>query len=182
MLSQSILSGLEKEFEYIKNDSDLFKTIVNYPFKYRLEVTNLSLGIIVLLLVNKNEERVDRICMTDNDLAQAAKRMSPESFSNIKLPMGDKTNIIVKAIKSKKPISTMNWTYLVTPALPSDIALLNQAAAGIGHSVVFPFTARDGGALMYHFYEDEISQFQFKFMEDYTNKVNTILNVTKNLN
>lgn len=73
---KQILAGAEKEFESCKNDSELFKKIVNYPFTFKLELTNLSLGIIELVLVNKKDNTVNRIAITNNDLTQWAKRIS----------------------------------------------------------------------------------------------------------
>jgi hypothetical protein len=172
---KKILAGAKKEFEYCKNDSELFKKIVNYPFRFKLELTNLSLGIIEIVLVNKKEATADRIVITDNELTEWAKRVSAIHLAKLKIPTDYEDNIIAKSIKSGKPISTTDWQYLLVPALPPTEARFSQTDSGISLSVVFPFSTRNKGALIFHYYQDNIEKNQQVFMESYTNLVNKVL-------
>lgn len=159
------------------NDKELFKAIVNAPFMYKLEVTELSLGIIVLLLVNKQDKTIDRIALSDNELAEGSKQMSAKKFEEIKIPISYHQNIIAKSIKSNKYSSTTDWYFLFTPELSREEARFNQAGGGIGFSAVFPFKARDGGALIfsYYQYQDDMGSAQYDFMKKYTKLAASLL-------
>ena len=152
-------------------DQDLFKLIVNAPLAYKIETTLLSLGIIVLLLVNKKLGTIDRIAISENDLAKRTKRRSVKKFEEIRIPVGHPENIIAQAIATGKPQGTSDWQYLFVPELSAEDARFNQMEGGIGYSAVYPLQgARDGGALIFSYfqYPDKIHDPQEEFMATYS--------------
>jgi hypothetical protein len=177
MPCRSILKSVEKELKSYKDDGELFRKIVNCPLNFKLEVADLSLGIIVLLLVSRDKKTIDRIALSDNELAEGTKKMSAKKFEDIKIPVGFDDNIIAKAISRGKPYSTTDWQYLFIPNLTPQEARFNQAGGSIGFSAVFPFKARQGGALIfsYYQYQENIGAAQYTFMEKYTKLVSDAL-------
>ena len=153
------------------NDRELFDVIVNAPFHNKLHTTNLDLGIVVLLMVNKKGGTIDRIALSDTEPARWAVKMTPVPFHEIKVPAGNKSNLIGKAIKTKQYQKTTDWKFLFTPALTAEAARFNQAGAGIACSYVYPLVgARDGGAMIFSFYQppDNIKKNHRDFMKDYS--------------
>lgn len=177
IFSQPDYRNFAEQFKGAKNNKELYKLIVNTPFVYKLAVTKLSLGIMVLLLVNKKQDTIDRIALSDNELAEATKAISAKPFEDIKIPLDNKENIISRVIKTGKPHSTVDWRFLFIPELTAQEARFNQAAGGIGFSAVFPLKARDGGALIYSYYQyqEDIGKEQYDFMKKYTKVVNSSL-------
>jgi hypothetical protein len=153
-----------------KGDKDLFELIVNAPFAYKVQTTFLFLGITVLLLVNKETGTIDRIALSNTDLAKLTTDVSPVQFNEIKIDINDEENIIAKVIREGKKSDTTDWNLLFTPILKPHEARLNQANAGIAYSAVYPLKARDGGAIIYSYYQyrENIGELQLDFMEKYT--------------
>jgi hypothetical protein len=131
----------------------------------------------VFLLVNKKTGNIDRVALSDTNSAKGAVNISDKPFKEIKIPLDYTKNIIAKAIASTKPQATSDWKYLFTPDLSSSSARFNQAGAGIECSHVYPLTARDGGALIFSFYQpmDQIGTKQHAFMDRYSNLVDSYL-------
>jgi hypothetical protein len=164
---------LEHLLSSMHSDRELFEMIVNGPFHNKLHTTHLDLGIVVLLLVDKEGRTIDRIALSDTEPARWAVKMTPMPFHDIKIPLDDETNILAKAIKTAKPQKTSDWKYLFTPALSPEAARFNQAGAGIACSYAYPLPgARDGGALIFSFYQplDHIQIKHLDFMEKYSEK------------
>lgn len=154
-----------------KNDQQLFEAIVNAPFSDRRRSTLLGLGIVVLLLVNKKTRAIDRVALSDTDLAKGAVRMSVKPFHDIKIPLNYHGNFIAEAIRSERYQQTSDWQYLFSPALAPEEARLNQAGAGIACSYVYPLIdARAGGALIFSYYThlENIAPEHHNFMRRYS--------------
>jgi hypothetical protein len=168
------LQELIIEIEKSKNISKLYENIVNLPFKNKLLSTAHDLGIVVYLQVNKITKTIDRIALSDTDLAKNAVKVSAKKFHDIKIPLAEKNNIICNAIKVKKPKITDDWTCLFNPVLSSEEARLNQTNAGIECSIVYPIKANGGGALIYSFYQPQnlITNEHMDFVERYSSLVN----------
>jgi hypothetical protein len=163
-------SQLKEILESAKGDHDLFETIVNAPFSDRRRAGLLGLGIVVLLLVNKKTRTIDRVALSDTDLAKGAVRMSVKPFHDIKIPLNYKGNFIAEAIRSERYQQTGDWQYLFAPELSAEEARLNQAGAGIACSYVYPLIdARSGGALIFSYYLhlDKIEPEHHDFMRNY---------------
>jgi hypothetical protein len=137
----------------------------------------LFLGIVVLLQVNKKTGEIDRVALSNTELAKNTTDVSYKKFDEIKIPLDDKTNIIATAIQTGEPQETDDWQYLFTPVLTPEQARINQASGGIAYSAVYPLKSRDGGALIFsHFqYSENIGTPQHEFMEKYTALVDEAL-------
>jgi len=171
-------SLLKELLNSANGDRDLFETIVNAPFTDRRRSTLLGLGIVVLLLVNKSTRTIDRVALSDTDLAKGAVRMSVKPFHDIKIPLNYKGNFIAEAIRSERYQQTSDWQYLFAPALSPEEAHLNQAGAGIACSYIYPLIdARSGGALIFSYYLplEKIEPEHHDFMRKYAQLVTRAL-------
>jgi hypothetical protein len=171
-------SLLREILDSAKGDKDLFETIVNAPFSDRRRSALMGLGIVVLLLVNKATRTIDRVALSDTDLAKGAVRMSVKPFHDIKIPINYKGNFIAEAIRSERYQQTSDWQYLFAPELTPEEARLNQAGAGISCSFVYPLIdARAGGAIIYSYYLplDKFNSEHHEFMRSYAKLVSRIL-------
>ena len=162
----------------VKGDEKLFELIVDTPFQFEAEAAFLFLGIDVLLLVNKKTGMIDRVAISNTELATNTNNVSFVPFKDIKIPMAYPDNIISQAIQTGKPQETTDWKQLYAPALTTDQAHINQASSGIAYSAVYPLQARDGGAMIFSFYQysSNIGVPQKNFMKTYTSLVNERLN------
>lgn len=170
-------SNLRELLSYTSNDPSLFEVIVNGPFHNKFHTTHIDLGIVVLLLVNNKKGTIQRIALSDTEPARWAVKMTPVAFKEIIIPVDDKENAVATAIRTQKPQYVTDWDKLFTPALSPEAARFNQAGAGIACSFVYPLTARDGGALIYSFYQppDEIGPKHKDFMLKYAKLANKAL-------
>lgn len=168
---------LRSILELANNLADLKQAIVNAPFQFKMETAFLFLGIIVLLLVDKEEGTINRVALSKTELAENTKNVSVKKFEEIKIPLGHQENIIAKAIETGQPQETTNWKDLFTPALSEEQAKLNQASGGIAFSAVYPLKGfPDGGAMIFSYYQygSEIGQPQKRFMEEYSRIVSDV--------
>ncbi len=168
---------LKEKLASIKNDKQLFKAIVNSPFEGKHNVMPLGLGIVVLLLVNKQEDMLERIALSETEPAKGAVNFSVKPFEEIKIPLNHPENILIKAIQTNKPQKTDDWQYLFTPELTPEEARFNQAGAGIGSSVVYPLNARERGALIFSYYLplSDITARHHRFMKKYAKFISVVL-------
>jgi hypothetical protein len=170
---------LVKALSDAPSDEALFNQIVNAPFDtHKVETTLLFLGIVVLLLVNKKTGQIDRVALSQTEMALRTTEVSAKPFNEIKIEIDEPENIVAAAIRSGEMHDTTDWNFLFKPALTAQEARINQANAGIAYSAVHPFTARDGGALIFSYfqYKDSVGHEQYDFMKAYTELVNNRLN------
>lgn len=175
--------SLEEILVNAKTKKELYKSIVNAPFTDKLLTTQWSLGIVVLLLVNEKTQTIDRIALSNTDLAKGAVQMSSKRFEDIKIPLHHDENIIAQAIDTGKRQETHDWKYLFVPDLTPEQARFNQAGAGIDASVVYPLKGYEpGGALIFSHFNllQKLSGEQREFMKKYTQLVSDILSKHKN--
>lgn len=157
-----------------KSEKDLYEKIVNGAFLDRRMSTLLGLGITVLLLVNKQDRTIDRIALSDTDLAQGTLDVTVKPFRAIKIPLSYKGNFIAEAIRSGRYQQTSDWQYLFAPALKPEEARLNQAGGGIGCSFIYPLVGVPGGGAMifsYFITLDKIEPVHRELMFRYTKLV-----------
>src|SRR3954468_21597518 len=74
----------------------LHSTIVNSPFAFQMQVTMLFLGIIVLLLVDEKNGTINRVALSDTELAKNTTDVSMVPFEEIKIPLNHEENIIAQ--------------------------------------------------------------------------------------
>jgi hypothetical protein len=165
--------GLRSVLQAAREDETLFRAIVDAPFEEAVKAASLFLGIIVLLLVDKKNGTIDRIAISSTEMADRAKQMSMKKFEDIKVPLDYQENAVAKAVATGMPQQTTDWKYLFVPELSEQHARYNQADAGISFSCVHPLAARDGGALIFSFFQpEELIQGDYKtFMEKYSQLV-----------
>jgi hypothetical protein len=172
--------ALEAILKKCTSDQELFSAIVNSPFtRLKIQTAFMFLGIIVLLLVDKANGTINRIALSNTEMANATKEVSVKKFEDIKIPLGHTKNCIARAINTGVPDTTTDWKELFVPALKPAEARLNQANAGIAYSAVYPLEARDGGALIFSYfqYPDQIGPTQADFMGHYSALVDATLKV-----
>jgi len=166
---------LEQLLQGAKDDAELFKLVVNAPFDtYKVETAFLFLGIVVLLLVNIETGNIDRVALSNTELAKNTTDVSYVPFEEIKIPADQTVNIIARAIQTGEMQDTTDWKFLFTPALTPEQARINQASGGIAYSAVYPLKARDGGAMIFSFfqYPEKLGNEQHEFMRNYAKIVN----------
>lgn len=170
--------GLRKTLAAAGDDKELFDAIVNQPFlTHKVQTALLFLGIIVLLQVNKKTGTIDRVALSQTELAKNTTDVSAKRFEDIKIPLDYKGNVIAKAIKTGKPQETTDWQNLFSPELTAEEARMNQASGGISYSAIYPLTARDGGAMIFSYFQylQDIGDPQHVFMQSYSRLVNDSL-------
>ena len=175
------LAELEKMLNDTSNREALYRQVVDAPFTMKVEMALMFLGIVVLLLVDKKSGVINRVALSQTDLAEGTKKMSSIPFEDIKIPVDQPENVIAITIKSGKPHVTTDWKYLFTPALSAEHARLNQAGGGIAYSCVYPLTVNDGGALIFSYFqfEGKFKPEQRQFMRAYTDMVDTRLKMVQ---
>lgn len=148
------------------------QAVVNAPFRCcRPQSALIFLGIIVLLQADRRAGTINRIALSETELAKNTTDVSFVPFEQIKIPIDDPDNIIAKAIRTGKPQDTTDWKFLFTPALTAEQARINQASGGVAYSAVYPL-GKDGGMIFSYFqYPDGIGSAQHDFMERYATLV-----------
>lgn len=152
--------------------------IVNAPFDYKVATTLLFLGIIVLLEVDESGLHINRVALSNTELANNTQEVSAVPFSEIKIPLEDPENIIALAIRTGKAQDTTDWKFLFEPALSPEQARINQASGGIAYSAVHPLPGVSKGAALifsYFQYMHNIGSSQHEFMERYASIVSDAL-------
>lgn len=177
MVGDFYLQRIKNLLGAAKGDQELLEAIVNAPFHDKIRVTDLDLGIIVLLQVNKSSGTIDRVALSNTEQAHGAVKMSEKPFKEIKIPLGYEGNLIAKAISSGEMQCVTDWQYLFVPALSPRAARFNQAGAGIEFSCVYPLKSRGGGALIFSFYQvgTSIKNRHYTFAAKYTKLVDKFL-------
>jgi hypothetical protein len=157
---------------------ELYQLIVNSPFDYRVASAHLFLGIVVLLFANRETGNIDRIALSETELAKNTTDVSYVPFNQIKIPLDHPENIIAQAIKTGKHQDTTDWKFLFEPALTAEQARINQASGGIAYSAVYPLLGVKGGGAMifsYFQYVNNIGPAQHEFMQQYSGLVSSVL-------
>ncbi|HSE60836.1 MAG TPA: hypothetical protein VLA88_00920 [Candidatus Saccharimonadales bacterium] len=165
---------LEDRLAHCHTKSELVRTIVDAPFAYPIEAAQLYLGIMVLLLVDKKTGLIDRVALSNTELAKGTTDISVKKFEDIKIPVDHPENVIAQAIRTGDPKGTADWQYLFTPVLSAEEARFNQAAGAIAFSAVYPLVGVvEGGALIFSYYQypENIGHDQRKFMAAYSRVV-----------
>lgn len=180
MVGNTFLKRLSDILSAADNDAQLFELIVNAPFHDMIKATELDLGIVVFLQVNKQTRTIDRVALSNTEAATGAVRMSEKPFHEIKIPLGHPKNAIARAVATGAPQFVSDWKYLFIPAMDARAARFNQAGAGIEFSTVFPLKARGGGALIFSYFQvsHNIRHEHHEFMQTYAALVDKALSRT----
>lgn len=149
----------------------LTRAFVNAPFTYKRQMVLLGIGIIVLLISNRQDKFIHRVAISETELAEGTLKISYKQFREIKIPSVNEKNIIAQAIRTGEPRMTDDWQYLFTPALSPEQSRLNQAGGGIACSYVYPLIfGEDSGAMIFSYYKEplQIGKTERDFMEAYS--------------
>jgi len=160
------------------NGDDPYQTLVDAPFHDKLYSVQLDLGIIALAVVNSQRKFINRVALSDTQLAKDGDEASSKPFHEITIPYGHKTNIVAKAIRTDSTLETLDWKDLFVPALSESDSRFNQAASGIGGSIVAPFkTKHTTGALIFDFFQplENLNEQHHAFVEEYTNIAKSVM-------
>ncbi len=163
--------SVAEAFAKAKDTKRLYQKIVDLPYDDKKRVTMLSMGHVILVLLNRKNGTLDRIALSNTESAKGAVYYSVMPFKAIRVPVTNKENYIGIAIRTKSVMATSDWYYTFTPILTAEQARLNQAGGGIGCSIVYPLIGvGDGAALVYSFYEPlgRIGEAQYGFMDRYS--------------
>ena len=151
---------LEKIILEVLDFKDVVIKIVNGLLE-ELGYLDLGYRIIVLTLVDKERNVLKRIALSQTSEAEQALRASAIPFHEIDIPLSSADNLLIQCINEKRPLSTHDWKNLFVPVLTSDQARVNQQAAGIKASMVYPVIVRNEviGVVIFSLnkYEHEVS-------------------------
>jgi hypothetical protein len=178
VVGESYILELKRILEAAKSETQLYESIVNAPFYNKRVTTMMGLGFLSFVLINRTTKTIDRIAISKTDLAQGALDITVKPFRDLKVPIGYKGNAVAEAIRSGRYQQTNDWDYLLKPSLKPEEARLNQAAAGIASSFVYPLTgAKNPGAIIFQYFItlDKIESVHREFMFRYTKLVSQAL-------
>lgn len=175
--SAEYLSSLQNILRSAKSDKQIFQAVVDAPFINKRIATIFGLGFITFLLNNKETGFIERVKKTENELGKLGSEISVKPFKSIKVPINYRGNIIAEAVRSGRYQQTSDWAYILAPDLSPVESRLNQANSGISCSFVYPFDARGGGALIFHYFitVDKITSEHRNFMHRYAKLVGQAL-------
>lgn len=159
-------------------EDQLYQAIADAPFKDKFQSVQLDLGIVALLIVDNSTKLINRIAMSNTELAQGADAVSAKPFHEMSIPLDHKGNLIAKAVRTNKVQQTLDWKDLFAPVLQASDARFNQAAGGIGSSIIAPFdVSAMHGAIVFDFYQpiENIGDAHYSFIERYMNIVTKFL-------
>lgn len=151
--------------------TDLYETIVNEPFKSKLQTTQLGLGIIVLLIRNEADGTLDRVALSKTERAESVREISVTRFEDIRIPLDAEQNVLIQAMERNDFKIVSDWKYLFVPVLTAQEARLNQAGAAIDCSVVYPLSGYPkGGAMIFSYFEplSKLTNNHHRFMRAYS--------------
>jgi len=105
----------------------------------------LQLGyrILVLTLIDPQRQTLKRIALSETDEAKKALQASPIPFEQIEIPLSATDNLLIQALREKRPYVTHYWPDIFRPVLTDEAALGNQNAAGIRTSLLYPLLVKD---------------------------------------
>lgn len=169
---------IEKLLNSARTKKALIKSIVDLPFMDKYAATCIDLGTVVLLVKNDASDTIDRIAISDTESALQAQIVSKVPFKEIKIPAGHPQNIISQALITNEPQATSDWSVMFTPVLSASEANINQRAAGIDCSYVYPFFYATGsGALIFSYYQpiSHTPRDRKRFMSHYAALVSKVM-------
>jgi|GEM_PF-771672 len=182
LLNEDYFKSLSDRLKDANDEKSLKSAVVNAPFQSPATSVAIGLGIVVLLVESPDKKTLNRVALSNTEQAHGATKTSVKRFSDIKIPMKDENNILVKALHTGDWQQTSDWTDLFTPALTSEEAKFNQAGAGIGCSIVYPISTKAGkGALIFSYFihPSEITKRHHTFMKKYSRMVTKSLGGTE---
>lgn len=109
------------------------------------ELGYLELGyeIVVLCLVDKRSNTLNRVSISKTTKAKEALYKSPIPFKEIKIPLTYNDNKLIKAYSLGKKYIVYKWDEILSPAFSASEALQIQDTLGIKASLVYPVISQN---------------------------------------
>ncbi len=130
---------LEKVILDTLDFKDLVQKIVDSMLT-ELGYLNLGYKIIVLALINKEKNLLERISISQTDEARRALSVMSVPFHDVKIPLNASNNFCIQAVNTNSPQTTHQWIDLLTPMYTQEEAKYIQELAGIKTSLIYPVT------------------------------------------
>jgi len=171
------LSGLWRIDRVILDTLDfkeLTKEVVNVVLK-ELDYLKLGYQIIVLTLLNKKKKTVERVSISKTKAAATALEETPIPFKEIVIPLKEKENLLVKAVKNKKIYFTHDLSDVLYPEANRRVWRKIQKACNIKTSMIYPIVVRGKsiGAMIFSLSKgaNKISKYEKEILAGFTNAV-----------
>lgn len=161
----------------VARPEELLTKLVDAPFSLKVAMAWLFLGFICVYIVEGDSVQLKAATGSEYyKLAVEHYKFQPQEY---RLDLDkDSSNTIVKAILSGKPETTADWVTVSRLGVEPEVVRLNQANSGIAYTVIYPFSGKVSGALMYNFYQypASLGKAQWAFMKRYTALASSLLN------
>ncbi|PIS09006.1 hypothetical protein COT75_04055 [Candidatus Beckwithbacteria bacterium CG10_big_fil_rev_8_21_14_0_10_34_10] len=156
------------------NFKELTHEVVN-TILTELDYLKLGYQIIVLTLVNKKKDIVERISISKTKSAATALRETPIPFKKIEIPLSANNNLLVRAVRSKKIYFTHDLSDVLYPQANREIWRQIQKACEIKTSMIYPIIAKGEalGAMIFSLSKgaDEVGKYEKEILAGFTNAV-----------
>ena len=131
------LSRLERVILETLDFEKVVQNVVDSIFQ-ELGYLDLEYNIAVLALVDEEKKVLKRISISQTKQAELGVKGLPISFHSLDIPLTEKENFSIKAIKSKKIYITHDWADILRPVVDKEEARKLQESVGIRTSMIFP--------------------------------------------
>lgn len=171
------ITSLWKISKVILNTLDFNHVVQNVVDSLLFELNYLERGyrIIVLTLIDEQRGILKRISLSQTEEAKKAQQASAVPFHQIEIPLTAADNLLIKVINERKVSVTNYWPDIFKPVLTPEQAKINQAAAGVKTSMIYPVITRDRavGALIFSLVKDvkDVSEEEQDLLAGFTDLV-----------
>lgn len=97
----------------------------------------------VLSLVDESTQSLKRVAVSQTEAGKIGIKMLPVPYKSIGTPLNYDGNLLIKALREKKPQMTTNMYDLFIPNLSPELAARLQSVMGITTSMVYPVFSKD---------------------------------------
>lgn len=136
--------------------------------------------VVVLTLIDRTNDTLKRITISDTREAKLAMSSTPVPFHKIAVPLNSVDNILSTAVRDRKPYGTSYWPNLFAPVLTNDQSIFCQKTAGIKSSLAFPLIVEDKsiGGLIFSLIKnlDEVTSIERQYLSNFCDVVAIALN------
>ncbi len=123
------------------------------------ELGYLDLGyeIVVLCLVNRDQQTLERISISQTKRAKEALEKTSVPFHKIIIPLSEKDNLLIHAINTNETQVCVSWYDILRPTLSEEESLKLQSELEIKNSVILPvrYGNQTIGAMIFSMSKDD---------------------------
>lgn len=157
--TKQTIDSLWRLEKIILDSLDFKETVQKICDSILSELGYLQLGyrIVVLALINKEHQQLERTAISQTPEAEKALKVTPVPFQQITIPLTASENFCIKAITENKPYITHKWTDILVPPYSEEDALKVQEIVGIKTSIVLPiiYHGQPEGVIIFSMIKDE---------------------------